>query len=279
MDTELRNSILLQKLSNYLNNYSDFITADMVGKISKDYDLDTNTSYQILLSQALDLDRELEHDLREIVKPLDINKYTNNPYYKNIKLDNVTHNDWQFQLMKYKPYEAFVYNDLVVKNGKVYPQIGYFDTEYFYPAILQNGREWMLITPNEIETMNEPINNAHGKVLTYGLGLGYFAYMASNKPNVNSVTIVEMDKSVIDLFNKYILPQFPHKEKIIIINANAIEYAKDNSDNIDYVFADIWHDPSDAIDIYCQLKQCEKPNTQYDYWIEKTIKYYLGQTN
>ena len=60
----------------------------------------------------------------------------------------------------------------------------------------------MLITPNEIETMKKSISEATGNVLTYGLGLGYYAYMVSMKENVESVTIVEKDKEIIDLFKK-----------------------------------------------------------------------------
>ena len=54
--------------------------------------------------------------------------------------------------------------------------------------------------------MKLPVERAKGKVLTFGLGLGYFAYMCSLKEEVESVTVVEKDKSVIKLFNEIILP-------------------------------------------------------------------------
>ena len=60
-----------------------------------------------------------------------------------------------------------------------------------FPALLENDRIWMTITPNEIETMKEPVDGAFGNVLTYGLGLGYYAYMVSEKENVETVTIVD----------------------------------------------------------------------------------------
>ena len=68
----------------------------------------------------------------------------------------------------------------------------------------------MTITPNEIETMKEAVDKASGNVLTFGLGLGYYAYMVSEKENVESVTIVDSNEDVIDLFKKYVLPQFKH---------------------------------------------------------------------
>jgi hypothetical protein len=45
----------------------------------------------------------------------------------------------------------------------------------------------------------------------------------------------------------------------------------------DYVFADIWHDPSDGVELYKRFKNLEHlmPDAEYDYWIEATMKYYL----
>lgn len=164
-----------------------------------------------------------------------------------------------------------------MEDNRLIPQIGFFDTEFTFPVVLENNREWMLITPNEIETMEEAVNEAKGRVLTYGLGLGYYAYMASQKQQVSSLTIVERDENVINLFEKYILPQFENKDKISIINEDAFKYAKNqmNKDNYDFVFVDIWHDPSDGVDMYLKMKKLESENIKYMYWIEKTILCYL----
>jgi AraC-like DNA-binding protein len=60
----------------------------------------------------------------------------------------------------------------------------------------------MSITPNEIVTMREPVARASGRVLTLGLGLGYYAYMVHLKEDVTDVTVVEREQAVIDLFEK-----------------------------------------------------------------------------
>ncbi len=71
---------------------------------------------------------------------------------------------------KYKPFEGFVCNDIIqTKEGRQIPQVGFFETEFMFPAILENDRIWMTITPNEIETMKEPVDQAFGNVLTFGL--------------------------------------------------------------------------------------------------------------
>ena len=66
------------------------------------------------------------------------------------------------------------------------------------------------------------------------------------------------------------------------IFARAAEAAKAKigiapKEKFDFVFADIWHDPSDGIDLYLKLKEAEKlsPQTQYCYWVEKTLKVYI----
>jgi spermidine synthase len=127
--------------------------------------------------------------------------------------------------------------------------------------------------------MKEPVAQAFGSVLTYGLGLGYYAYMTSEKDNVERVTIVESNEDVIQLFSKYILPQFKHSHKIKIIQSDAFKYAGEHMSkgNYDYVFTDLWHDVSDGIDLYLRMKKYEEqsPSTVFSYWIEKSILCYL----
>ena len=161
----------------------------------------------------------------------------------------------------------------------MYPQVGFFEEHFRYPAILENGRIWMTVTPNEIETMKSPIEKAHGKVLTLGLGLGYYQYMISNKTNVDKIYIIDKNETIINLFKKYILPQFQNKDKIKIIHTDAFEFLKNDMSkyNFNFVFSDLWHDVSDGVDMYLDIKNYEKlyPNIDFEYWIEKSIKMYL----
>ena len=86
----------------------------------------------------------------------------------------------------------------------------------------------MAVKPSEIETMRAPIEEATGRVVTFGLGLGYFAYMVSEKPDVTSLDIVERSEEAIALFERHILPQFPNKEKIRIIRSDAFGFLSEN---------------------------------------------------
>lgn len=180
----------------------------------------------------------------------------------------------------YKPYEGFVCNDIkLLKNGRQTPQIGFFEREFQYPAVLENDRIWMTITPNEIETIKEPIEQAFGNVLTFGLGLGYYTYMVSEKDNVDTITVVETNEDVIGLFQTHILPQFKHAHKVTIVKSDAFEYAEQHlsAGKFDVVFTDLWHDVSDGIDLYLKMKRYEplSPRTKFSYWIEKSILCYM----
>ena len=163
-------------------------------------------------------DTTINEYFHDAVHCLETRKYRDNPYLKNIKFPDTATRHWKFTHYSYRPYEAFICNDIDIdKNLREVPQIGFFRERFAYPAVEQDGREWMAVKPSEIETMRVPIEEATGRVVTFGLGLGYFAYMVSEKPDVTLLDIVERSEEAIALFERHILPQFPNKEKIRII--------------------------------------------------------------
>lgn len=284
------NAKILRQLSLYLNLMADAIDGEMVSSIAFGCECEQREyAYATLLATYCGFDivdsKEDKAFFRErFTRMCHIQKkeeFESDPYYKNIVFPDVTNETWEFRNMSFKPYEAFLANESVLdKDGRLFPQIGFFESEFSYPAVLQDGREWMTVTPHEIRTTLPAVKRSFGKVLTYGLGLGYFPYMAHLKENVDSVTIVEKDERVIGLFTKYILPQFDHKEKIKVICADAFEFAETETAKCfyDFIFADTWHDPSDGIEMYERFKIAEKysPESKYMYWIEDTLKYYMS---
>lgn len=288
MDYTSLNQKLFRLLSCYLNFSSDALKPEMVEELSKNHSLKEDEAVKILFASLLGLDI-LNDDEDKIIyyeyfplmlKNLDANIYVSDDYYQTIHFDSLNKGEIEFKDEVYAPYEMFVYDDIErMDDGKLIPRVGYFTNEFVYPTILENGQNWMSVTPNEVETMRQDILSAFGKVLTFGLGLGYFAFMASNKKDVESVTIVELNKAEIDLFNNYILPQFPHKEKIKVVQADAYKFAEQNygKQEYDYVYVDIWHDVGDGIPMYEKMKSYEKlnPKAEYRYWIEKSMKCYL----
>ncbi len=284
------NAHLLRQLSLYLNLMSDAIDGNMVDEISGDAAKEQREyAYSVLLATYCGYDIQDVPEHKKLFKERFTRmcfmqkheEFEKDSYYKNIKFPNVKNDEWEFKTMSFKPYEAFLANESVLDSqGRLFPKIGFFEKEFFYPAVLQNSREWMTVTPHEIRTTAPAVKESFGNVLTYGLGLGYFPYSASLKENVKSVTVVEKDKRVIELFEEYILPQFPQKQKIKIICDDAFRFAREETSKTfyDFIFADTWHDPSDGVEMYTRFKDCEKysPDSKYMYWIEDTLKYYMS---
>lgn len=284
------NERALELVSFYLNFIPNNITAESIEAITDGNESFNDYAFSALMSASCGLDPHGNPDDKfmfkkyfvPMIKGLSVNEYTENPYYKNVKIPNEAFGKWRLETKSYAPFEAFVYDDLEMRNdGRLLPHIGYFTQKLEYPCVSENGREWMTVTPNEINTMKKAIGSAFGNALTFGLGLGYYTYMVSLKDNVDSITVVERDPEVISLFEKYVLPQFENRHKVRVIRADAFEYADNHLKNggYDHVFTDLWHDPSDGMELYLKMKEREHlcPDTVFEYWIEKTIKLYLGE--
>lgn len=272
----------------YLENCPELINAAMMDELTRDGDIEEETALRALVAEILGLDdarggedrRLVREYLPRSVRLLDTKKYTENPYYKNIKLNNVKDGDWELREETYPPYRAFVAGDMVLEDdGTEYAPLGFFKEEFRFPAVLEGGNEWMTLTPVDVDTCDEAIAAAHGRVVTFGLGLGYYAYRASEKSEVESVTVVELSESVTRLFKRHLLPQFAHPEKIRIVNADAFDYAARElgREGYDVAFVDIWRDASDGAPAFIKMKRLEHlaPKTQFFYWIEGFIVSHL----
>lgn len=272
------NSILFSRLSDYLSNYADCITESMVAETMRGCGMSVLSAFSTLAAGAFDLYDQrdiMDNYIRWIFKLQSADDYRSDPYYNVVSDKSGAFGDWRLGTRAFNPFEAFVYNDIIrLSDGRLLPQIGFFTERFEYPCISQNGREWMTLSPNEINTMRKPVSEAFGNVTTYGLGLGYFAFMCMLKPCVSSVTVIESEIDAISLFKSVMLPLFPKGCRLNIIHADAMDYAKE-AHPCDYVFADIWHDPTDGIPIYLRLKSLEQSGVMYSYWIEETLKCYL----
>ncbi len=285
---EISNQRLFKVLSVYLNLAPDYIERSMIEEITCGDKSGEEFAFANLAATACGLDifdntadkQFFRTHFLPCFKKLNVTFFENDPYYRNISFPEGIQGRWSFEKHICKAYEAFVYDDPeICSDGRILPQIGFFDTDYPFPAVLENGREWMTLMPNETNTTKPAIKAAKGKVLTYGLGLGYFAYMAAIKDDVTSVTVVERSHDVIKLFEEHILPQFPDPDKIKVIESDAFDFAKNQmqSGAYDVIFTDIWHDPSDGCELYLKMKEYEYllPDAEFVYWVEDTLKLYI----
>ena len=282
MDAAIYENVMRQ-LAMYIDISPRAITKEMMDEALNAYDnreAIEERAYSTMLCMLIGIDPEnsiAERQLaNEIITPsihkLDANDFKQNDYYKNIHINPLRIGEFELCYDEYAPYELFVAGDMHIDaEGKRLASFGFFDEEFRFPAIHENGREWMSIKPNEILTMNRPVERAHGKVLTLGLGMGYYTYMASQKTNVESVTVVDCSNDAINIFNSEILPQIPNRQKINIINSDAVEYFAQHANDYDYIFADLWHDAIDGSPIYKKLKKAEPQGIEIDYWVENQL--------
>lgn len=199
-------------------------------------------------------------------------------YLKNIKIPDVKKDNTLLLNVSYDKGELLQYDMPELDSDIVVPKLAFFDEKVFFPSVYEGNMPWVSVCPSEINSMGLDIDKANGRCLVLGLGLGYYPYMISLSDKVKSITVVEINEKIIDLFKTYILPQFEHKDKIKIVHADALEYMKQvERDEYDFCYADIWEGQEDGAIAYSQIKPHEKrlPYTRFAYWIEKEIRWYL----
>ncbi len=104
-----------------------------------------------------------------------------------------------------------------------------------YTRLLINGGLVMSDTPKEYSDHADFFRMAKGDVLIHGLGLGCALNVVANKPQVESITVVEIEQDVIDL----VAPHFQHKN-IEIIHADAMTWTPPKGKRYHAVWHDIW---------------------------------------
>ena len=251
-------------MSEYINETPCAITERLMKEADPSGELPEEILYAAFMAGFCGIsedDTTINGYFHDAVHCLETRKYRDNPYLKNIKFPDTATRHWKFTHYSYRPYEAFICNDIDIdKNLREVPQIGFFRERFAYPAVEQDWREWMAVKPSEIETMRAPIEEATGRVVTFGLGLGYFAYMVSEKPDVTSLDIVERSEEAIALFERHILPQFPNKEKIRIIRSDAFWFLNEN----------MWQDARLEASGQCKRNtkegQCREETTEEQCW-------------
>ena len=282
----LENERLLNLLSIYLNEFPTSVTADDIAALAE-FDIPVEEAFALTLAGLFELDiadNPSDRAFYDKYFPFMLHRcraedYTDDPYLSRIEFPVEAFGNARFETACYEPFEGFVCDDFTrMSDGRIIPHIGFFEEEYPYPTVMEDGRIWMSVTPQEINTVRPAIEAARGHVVTFGLGLGYFAYLASLKPEVESVTIVDRNESIIDVFSREILPQFEQRAKVDIVCDDAFDFAEKRlvSYEADFVYTDLWHDVGDGFNLYHLMKEYEfvKPAAEWHYWIEPTIKCY-----
>ena len=270
---------LLLAVSRFLSEHPRAITPEDVREMGMGEE-----GYRLLLAAWLGLDPDTRTDaalyracVAEMARQLDPAPFEADAYRQAVGSVRGREGAFTLGMEEIRPMELFVRDDMVrLGDGHVISRLGWFDRAYAYPALRENGRIWMTVTPNEVNTIRPMAERSRGRVLCCGLGLGYYAFHALLNPAVESVTVAEIDGGLIRLFDRLLRERFPHAERLQIVQADAFDYVRDMpAGRYDTVFVDLWHDAGDGVPLYRRMKALEKPGSRYLYWIEDTMKFYL----
>lgn len=124
---------------------------------------------------------------------------------------------------------------------------------------------------HERRTNLDAVYHATGNVLIAGLGLGYILHPILAKPNVASVTVVEINPHVIAL----IQPTLP-AEKLTVIEADIYAWRPSKGTKFDTIYFDIWPEVStDALVEMAQLHMAFKFYKAKGGWMNSWERDYL----
>lgn len=251
---------------------------------AKDEDITPVNVVSALAGHQISSDKDPFYPMISHCKAFSREELLQNPYYRNIRPEGCELGDFRVASVVDRQYEVILWNEVVCEKcdglDSFVPCIGFWKDEPapYYVLRDKDGDAWMSITFNEMFTMQPAVDEARGRVLALGCGLGYYAYMAALKPDVESVTIVECNDGIIEFFNQKILPQFGDaKAKIRVVQANAFDFMPAVQDGeYDYCFADIWNGLQEEKPYYALRKLCGNNyrGMKMAYWLENS---FLGQ--
>jgi hypothetical protein len=120
---------------------------------------------------------------------------------------------------------------------------GAFVPPGIYVHLLIKGRLYMSDTRNERITNYEVIRKATGDVLIAGLGIGMILADILAKPEVTSVTVVEINPDVVALVGDAV-KAMPGGEKLTVVTEDIFKYKPAKDQKYDVIYFDIWADQS-----------------------------------
>lgn len=207
---------------------------------------------------------------------LSVDEWEKTPYHSAVHLDLVKSSHFSFQVETMRGNELFNYDEIQKDPERElndWMKLRSMDRNFEAICLFQDDQDWMIDAPGEAATNDKPALKAHGKVLTFGLGIGYFIFMAMRNPNVTSIDCVESSPEVIQMFKRFLLPQFPTANiPLNIIHGDAfVLWNKSFLSQYDYVYTDIYQSSLDGLKVINRLlEQYIPPLEQADFWIENS---------
>jgi len=211
-------------------------------------------------------------------RKMDRAEFLKDPYLSQVRVPHRARGKILLTEATYERGEFFQYDMPSLREEIVVPKIGFFTERVSFPAIYEGTMPWVSVCPSEIHSMAPDLEAARGRVLVLGLGLGYYPFRISAFPEVKEIVIVEKNSDILHLFRKEILPQFPQREKITLVQADAFRYLEECPvGRFDFCYADIWEGWEDGARCCERIfpQELRLKGTRFRYWIYDEILWYL----
>jgi spermidine synthase len=113
-----------------------------------------------------------------------------------------------------------------------------------YAQLIVGDTLWMSDTPDERRDHWRPVQHATGHTLVAGLGLGMVALAVALKPAVTKVTVIEINRDVIELVAPYLRTALRAagrpEDTLDVIEADVFKWKPEKGTRFDAVWLDIW---------------------------------------
>ena len=275
---------VLTHLLDYLKTRPDDIYEELVNNV-KQSGVNEEHAYALLLNSFLGLDDEyVKKYISFMVRKEKMDKYLNNPFYQKMDLEKQAYNNLEIDYSYIESYELYMLDEIdKYFDGRLFAQVGFSEDFLKCLTIYDKGKVLDRFSPLLVNASIIPLEKAKGKVAIFGLGIGYFAYMAHLKEKVKQITIYESNGDLIDLFKKYFLGKFDHKEKIKIVKKDPLSVLKNmNSEiNANFIYINLWNNLEDGLKEYPRYQQLERIriDAKTMYYLEESIKVFPKEEN
>ena len=275
---------VLTHLLDYLKTRPDDIYEELVNNV-KQSGVNEEHAYALLLNSFLGLDDEyVKKYISFMVRKEKMDKYLNNPFYQKMDLEKQAYNNLEIDYSYIESYELYMLDEIdKYFDGRLFAQVGFSEDFLKCLTIYDRGKVLDRFSPLLVNASIIPLEKAKGKVAIFGLGIGYFAYMAHLKEKVKQITIYESNGDLIDLFKKYFLSKFDHKEKIKIVKKDPLSVLKNmNSEiNANFIYINLWNNLEDGLKEYPRYQQLERIriDAKTMYYLEESIKVFPKEEN
>ncbi len=177
-------------------------------------------------------DRMFENALDLVTEPSSAKEFLSDPYFLFVHGYKTKKGNCELTTETVK-------NDCVWFNGchmdkyltaPMTPELISFDKDLInVPCFIRKDNGMLkksFVTPFQIRQAKKAVKNATGDILVFGAGLSYFVFLAAQKKEVTSITVVDDDEDAIQLFKRGVCTQIPNSDKIMSFSDDMFDYAR-----------------------------------------------------